>query len=98
MCQSTAFVILRQYFLDRKLFACWEIFHDVLVSADFVQINFLKKSLLGMRLDQDQARPYVLDNISFSHQGLVCVDALCPSQQFFSHVGMNSCLPGLNQY
>ena len=29
---------------------------------------------------------------------LVCVDALCPSQQFFSHVSMISCLPGLNQY
>ena len=28
----------------------------------------------------------------------VCVDALCPSQQFFSHVGMISCLFGLNQY
>ena len=26
----------------------------------------------------------------------VCVDALCPSQQFFSHAGMFSCLPGLN--
>ena len=26
----------------------------------------------------------------------VCVDSLCPSQQFFSHVGMG--LPGLNQY
>ena len=23
---------------------------------------------------------------------------ICPSQQFFSHVGMISCLPGLNQY
>ena len=29
---------------------------------------------------------------------LVCVDALHPSQQLFSHVGMISCLPGLNQY
>ena len=26
------------------------------------------------------------------------VVVLCPSQQFFSHVGMISCLPGLNQY
>ena len=25
-------------------------------------------------------------------------DALCPSQQFFSHVRTNSYLPGLNQY
>ena len=29
---------------------------------------------------------------------LVCVDSLCTSQQFFSHVGMISNLPGLNQY
>ena len=28
----------------------------------------------------------------------VCVDVLHPSQQFFSHVRMISCLPGLNQY
>ena len=28
----------------------------------------------------------------------VCVDALRPSQQFFSHVGMFYCIPGLNQY
>ena len=28
----------------------------------------------------------------------VCFDALHPSQQFFSHVRMISCLPGLNQY
>ena len=28
----------------------------------------------------------------------VPVDALCPSQQFFSHVGTISCLPLLNQY
>ena len=28
----------------------------------------------------------------------VCVDALSPSQQFFSHVGTISCLPGLNWY
>ena len=28
----------------------------------------------------------------------VCVDALYPSQQFFSHVGIISHLPGLNQY
>ena len=28
----------------------------------------------------------------------VCVDALHPSQQFFSHVGTISYLPGLNQY
>ena len=28
----------------------------------------------------------------------VCVDALHPNQQSFSHVGMISCLPGLNQY
>ena len=28
----------------------------------------------------------------------VCVDALRPSQQLFSCVGMFSCLPGLNQY
>ena len=27
-----------------------------------------------------------------------CVDALHPSQSFFSHVGTISCLPGLNQY
>ena len=27
---------------------------------------------------------------------IVCVDALRPSQQFFSHVGMCSCVPGLN--
>ena len=26
------------------------------------------------------------------------VDALCPSQQMFSHLGMISCLPGLNQH
>ena len=29
---------------------------------------------------------------------LVCVDALHPSQQFFSHVGAFSGLPGLNKY
>ena len=28
----------------------------------------------------------------------ICFDALHPSQQFFSHVMMNSCIPGLNQY
>ena len=28
---------------------------------------------------------------------LFCVDALHPSQQFFSHVGTFSCLPRLNQ-
>ena len=28
----------------------------------------------------------------------VCVGALHRSQQSFSHVGMISCLPGLNQY
>ena len=28
----------------------------------------------------------------------LCFDALYPSQQFFSNVGMISCLPGLNQY
>ena len=28
----------------------------------------------------------------------VCVDALCPSRQLFSHFRMNFCLPGLNQY
>ena len=27
----------------------------------------------------------------------VCFDALHPSQRFFSHMGMISCLPGLNQ-
>ena len=31
-------------------------------------------------------------------QCFVCVDALRPSQQLFSRVGMFSCLPGLNQY
>ena len=25
----------------------------------------------------------------------ICVDALPPSQQFFNHVGMISCIPGL---
>ena len=28
----------------------------------------------------------------------VCVDALHPRQQFFSHVRTFSCLPGLNRY
>ena len=28
----------------------------------------------------------------------VCVDALRPSQQYFSHVKTISCFPGLNQY
>ena len=28
----------------------------------------------------------------------VCVDPLCPSQQFFSYVRTISCIPGLNQY
>ena len=28
----------------------------------------------------------------------VCIDASHPSQQFFSHVRTNSCLPGLNPY
>ena len=28
----------------------------------------------------------------------VCVDAVCPSLQFFSHVGTISCPPGLNQH
>ena len=28
----------------------------------------------------------------------VCFDALCPSQQFFSHAGMIPCPPRLNQY
>ena len=30
--------------------------------------------------------------------GFVYADALCPSQQFFSHIGTNSCLPGLKKY
>ena len=29
---------------------------------------------------------------------IVCVDALCPNQEFFSQVGMMSYLPELNQY
>ena len=33
-----------------------------------------------------------------SRARFVCVDALCPSQQFFSHFGTISRLPGLNQY
>ena len=28
----------------------------------------------------------------------LCVDALYPSQQFFSHIRMFTCLLGLNQY
>ena len=32
------------------------------------------------------------------HVLFVCVGALMPTQQFFSHVGMIFCLPGLNQY
>ena len=28
----------------------------------------------------------------------VCIEALHPSQQFFSHVGMDPALPGFNQY
>ena len=28
----------------------------------------------------------------------VCVEALSPSQQFFSHVGTEPTLPGFNQY
>ena len=28
----------------------------------------------------------------------LCVDALCPSQEFFSHVMTISYLPGFNQY
>ena len=28
----------------------------------------------------------------------VCIDALHPSQQFFSHFGVISCLPALKQY
>ena len=35
-----------------------------------------------------------LDNFTGSR----CVNALHPSQQFFSHVRLFSCLPGLNQY
>ena len=34
----------------------------------------------------------ICGNISY----FVCVDALHPSHQFFSHVGIFSCLPGLN--
>ena len=34
----------------------------------------------------------------FSINLFVCFEALHPSQQFFSHVRMISCLPGLNQY
>ena len=38
-------------------------------------------------------------HLSISNFGwFVCVDALLPSQHFFSHVYMISCLPGLSQY
>ena len=33
-----------------------------------------------------------------TRDGFVRFDALCRSQQFFSHVRTNSWLPGLNQY
>ena len=36
-----------------------------------------------------------VDNLFFG--GFFCVDALRPSQQFFSHVGMISCLTGFNR-
>ena len=35
---------------------------------------------------------------NFTLKIFVCVDAICLSQQFFSHVGLFSFLPGLNQY
>ena len=34
----------------------------------------------------------IKENVCFAY------DALCPSQQFFSHVRTISCLPGLNLY
>ena len=40
----------------------------------------------------------VLDFFYIMHTMFVCVDALHPSQQFFSHVGMIPCLPGFNKY
>ena len=40
----------------------------------------------------------VLDSAGNADCLFVCVDALHPSQQFFSHVRTISCLPGLNQY
>ena len=39
--------------------------------------------------------PYILLTLQIL---FVCFDALCPSQQFFSNMGMISCLPGLDQY
>ena len=33
-----------------------------------------------------------------TRQILFCVDASRPCQQFFSNIGIISCLPGLNQY
>ena len=47
--------------------------------------------------DQCAHQLFILSRtIAISH--FFCIDALCPSQQFFSHVGTISCFPGFNQY
>ena len=49
---------------QNKLIACWVIFHLLLSSADFLKINFFKKSFRNTirvtnRLDPGQVRHYV---------------------------------------
>ena len=58
------------------------LFAKVLISG------FLKyKGFIGIMI--------VFPEVTLDKSEFVCVDALRSSQQFFSHVGMFSCLPGL---
>ena len=62
--------------------------HDCQIKIDTVRLGMNKKIFKWFCRKSDTCMYLIF----------VCFDALHPSQQFFSHVGMISCLPGLNQY
>ena len=52
------------------------------------------------RNNPENFHPCLTHRFIFIASGYFCVGvgALCPSQQFFTHVGTHSYLPGLNHY
>ena len=88
-----------EYFLAKTLakvnFIGYSFFHlaKVLATTNSEPELALPSNVISINSDQDlsmTAMRVVSNNI--------CLDALCPSQEFFSHVTTISCLPGFNQY